>query len=438
MNFFILLIQLLFSYEILKFLQSSKTLNTQLTKYGNTETSVLIETSKFTRFFHHVMDTFTILLIFSAVIMGLVNIPFIKDFLNSWSNRIGEQAVIFIIVVFFRVFYYLTLEAILGVTPAKLLSETRVVDQQGAKPSTNKIISRTLLRLVPFEAFSFFMHSGLHDKTSGTYVVNEKRTGVKGSLYFLMIPVSLILGFALWYGVETYNQVKADRQFALEEKLKNEIFLEKLKNISTHDVLILKAINYDHDAIFLKTEIIENEAITFVILDTEKDYRPYFGEFYNSRQAENVVEKIYEIEKQNPETVKITKKNILKANETIGNENFQYKKGLTIFGKQFEITEIKTYFEPRFNVYHSQSGDNSFVGIQNEGWPATLIAVTKFTPKDGNLPIQMTKNDNSITLIGTKTDTFDFQIKVKDSLNRIFSYKISKKKDLNPIIKKIK
>jgi len=69
--------------------------------------------------------------------------------------------------------YYLTCEFFFGRTVAKLITRTRVVSSDGGKSTLKQIAIRTVVRLVPFEIFSFFgtYPVGWHDKWSGTRVV---------------------------------------------------------------------------------------------------------------------------------------------------------------------------------------------------------------------------------------------------------------------------
>jgi uncharacterized RDD family membrane protein YckC len=69
--------------------------------------------------------------------------------------------------------YHVVFEWLIGRTPAKFLTGTRVVTVSGGKPSFGQILGRTLARFVPFEPFSFFgsTPTGWHDRWSGTRVV---------------------------------------------------------------------------------------------------------------------------------------------------------------------------------------------------------------------------------------------------------------------------
>ncbi len=70
--------------------------------------------------------------------------------------------------------YYAGFEAILGRTPAKFVTGTRVVGADGGRPSLAQILGRTLTRFIPFEALTFFGHAGWHDRWSGTRVVRTR------------------------------------------------------------------------------------------------------------------------------------------------------------------------------------------------------------------------------------------------------------------------
>lgn len=71
--------------------------------------------------------------------------------------------------------YYGLFETILGQTPGKFVTNTRVIMRDGSKPGNTPILVRTLCREIPFEPLSFlFMpRMGLHDFFSKTLVVDN-------------------------------------------------------------------------------------------------------------------------------------------------------------------------------------------------------------------------------------------------------------------------
>jgi uncharacterized RDD family membrane protein YckC len=69
--------------------------------------------------------------------------------------------------------YYSFFEAMTGQTPAKYITKTRVVNEEGEKPDMNTILIRSLCRYIPFEPFSFLGsdNRGWHDTISKTQVI---------------------------------------------------------------------------------------------------------------------------------------------------------------------------------------------------------------------------------------------------------------------------
>jgi len=102
-----------------------------------------------------------------GVLQAITGIPFI-DILEQ-----NNQHVVGIVII---IVYFILFESIFGRTPAKFITKTRVLDENGDRPSLDKIIVRSLIRLIPFEGLAIFGEGGrtLHDKWSGTYVIDEK------------------------------------------------------------------------------------------------------------------------------------------------------------------------------------------------------------------------------------------------------------------------
>jgi uncharacterized RDD family membrane protein YckC len=60
--------------------------------------------------------------------------------------------------------YFVPQEAFFGRTLGKLVTGTKVVNEDGSKLTFGKAVARTLCRFIPFEAFSFL---GGHDRPKG-------------------------------------------------------------------------------------------------------------------------------------------------------------------------------------------------------------------------------------------------------------------------------
>ena len=74
--------------------------------------------------------------------------------------------------------YFVIFEATLKKSPAKFLTGTKVVNENGGDASFGQILGRIACRFIPFEAFSFLFGDsarvvGWHDKFSGTLVVKD-------------------------------------------------------------------------------------------------------------------------------------------------------------------------------------------------------------------------------------------------------------------------
>jgi uncharacterized RDD family membrane protein YckC len=83
----------------------------------------------------------------------------------------------YLVTLLFMVSYYLVMEGILGFTVGKLITGTRVVNEEGRSAGFGQILGRTFSRLVPFDALSFFgtPSIGWHDRWSGTRVIKVRR-----------------------------------------------------------------------------------------------------------------------------------------------------------------------------------------------------------------------------------------------------------------------
>lgn len=72
--------------------------------------------------------------------------------------------------------YYIIMEASFGKTVGKFVTGTKVVTENGEKPSLGAIIGRSFCRLIPFEAFSLLGSDtvGWHDSIPKTRVIRDR------------------------------------------------------------------------------------------------------------------------------------------------------------------------------------------------------------------------------------------------------------------------
>ncbi len=70
--------------------------------------------------------------------------------------------------------YYFILEYYFGRTVGKFISRTKVITHKKPNKRIHPILTRTLLRLVPIDIFSFlFTRNGFHDQFSKTSVIRN-------------------------------------------------------------------------------------------------------------------------------------------------------------------------------------------------------------------------------------------------------------------------
>lgn len=439
-SFLIYIFQIYLIYTILKYIAKSKMLSTSIREYGEKQRIVLNETSRWTRFFHHITDILVMILTLSPIAIVVVRIPFVENFVKSIAQFLGDRPTVALISAFFIVIYYFICELTFGMTAAKMLSETRVVDENGNHPTMGKIAKRSFLRLVPFENFTFFMAAGLHDRSSETYVVNEERTGIRGSWYFLLIPIFLIIGGGTFFIIDAREKAEYQKNAMAESLQERELFIENIKNLSTDEVLELSAINYDAEDIYLKVENISKDSVTFMIIDSSKEYKNDDGEIISKYRIKDNIEKIYEIEKKTPTIINFSKNELLASkNTTKSDYDSDVEKGINVLGKQFSVKNIESYFGPNFKISDITYGSQDRVILANYGWPADLIEISNAELQSGQLPMRIDKTRRSSAELVAKTKgNFSITIKAKDTLNRIFTYEISQKENLPAVIKKIK
>jgi uncharacterized RDD family membrane protein YckC len=132
--------------------------------------------SKSQRFLNFVIDLFVVYML-TIGIGAAINIigELIGNFkLSEWiiSLSITENIIGGLIVLFF---YYTIMELYFSRTFGKYFTKTMVVKHNGSRPKVKSIIIRTLVRMIPIDAFSFLSNDarGWHDTLSVTYVVDK-------------------------------------------------------------------------------------------------------------------------------------------------------------------------------------------------------------------------------------------------------------------------
>ncbi len=124
--------------------------------------------SRVKRIINFSIDTFIVINGISFLIMYIVIEKANKE---TTLMMISMQVILYLSIF---VIYYILCEKFFGKTIGKFITRTKVIAVDGTKPGFGKVLGRTLLRLVPFEIFSFMgkKPTGWHDRGSDTLVVN--------------------------------------------------------------------------------------------------------------------------------------------------------------------------------------------------------------------------------------------------------------------------
>jgi uncharacterized RDD family membrane protein YckC len=135
--------------------------------------------SKNRRFANYVIDSIVIVLMLLVIITSVVIIAILFELhdLLIWMQQI-PRVQSYAIGAVFSTAYFFIFEAAGATTFGKLITGTKVVmAETGAKPAAGTILKRSLVRLIPFQAFSFLGEgsTGWHDSISGTTVVDVKK-----------------------------------------------------------------------------------------------------------------------------------------------------------------------------------------------------------------------------------------------------------------------
>ncbi|TWP31035.1 RDD family protein [Apibacter muscae] len=120
------------------------------------------------RFANYLIDNFIFLLLY--IFIGVLF--FIKDemYMNSifYNNEI--------VIGFYYVLYMFLLEVLFkGRSLGKFITRTKVITLHGGVPTKRQYLARSLIRIIPFEPFSFFREvGGSHDLWTNTRVVKAQ------------------------------------------------------------------------------------------------------------------------------------------------------------------------------------------------------------------------------------------------------------------------
>jgi uncharacterized RDD family membrane protein YckC len=383
---------LIYAYLALKKWQNYRNLSTETTGEGENASTTLVLATKSQRFFHILLDLLVVVISFTPYIGSL---SVIGKFLNEIVQKLGEETVILLLLIFARIIYYVFFEALFSATPAKMLTETRVVDFEGEHLGLGRTFKRTLCRFVPFEPFSFFgAYSGWHDLWSDSYIAKEEQRGMKGGLYRWSFLLMALLVYGCYQTVETINTRKSNRERDFRDQKLIEKQIKDLQNISP-DYVLTPTIELipqpqppvTEGRVTLREEIItqvwkvdrvEGDSLVCLVLPTTSSY---------ATGAD--IRGVYQQLGMNAETIKISKKDVERTLPAKANEALRFSYEPTIFvnmpdGRtRFGIKAVNAYFGYEFkSASSSYSPSTTYKGaqtmslsIENLGLNGTLLKI---------------------------------------------------------------
>jgi uncharacterized RDD family membrane protein YckC len=128
-------------------------------------------TSRGNRFINFIIDSF------AAIILAIPIYFLIILIVGISGGNIGAVSEWILDVIYYMLWvsYFIFFEHFTGKTLGKMVTKTKVVTEEGEKPSLKSIIGRSFARLIPLEAFSYLQDNprGWHDSLSRTMVVDD-------------------------------------------------------------------------------------------------------------------------------------------------------------------------------------------------------------------------------------------------------------------------
>ena len=118
------------------------------------------------------MKIISAIIYFIAAFIAFDGYNSLLDWLNSFDK--AQNFLLWTIIMFL---YYAAFEIVFARTISKYFTKTIVVKIDGSKPKLTDVLGRTLVRIIPFEYFTFFRgrKPGWHDELSKTYVVKKDK-----------------------------------------------------------------------------------------------------------------------------------------------------------------------------------------------------------------------------------------------------------------------
>jgi uncharacterized RDD family membrane protein YckC len=428
-------ILLYITQRVLRYFNQIKEFEVEVHEHNGSTLSYSQIATKGQRVTHALLDGLITFFVFSPFVENILF--YLSGYSISISYSLGKPALLAIFIIC-RIIYYIVFEITFTATPAKMMTETRVVDSDGNQASPVRIFGRTMARLIPFEGFSFLVNSGWHDRLSGTNVVQEKATGKAGGIYYLIPPVIIVLivGYVSIKTQITEHRIVNDYQ-AENQRFENEL-QRKLKQAGTNVFFTLERINKwgsDGNGLktgkFLKVEQAKSDSINFTIVNA-------YGTIFDP-PGQMEAEAAYKTGHDTLTHITLARHDLQSAllkNHQDYHSDDSTVRGFKIDGTLYAIKTIDTFFQPNIGLSKTFGYGNNYlnIGLDNTGWPANIVKVD-LLQGEGKLksvlpiPIRASLNQNSSKFIEATVDGDDIDFKVnitvQDTIGRTQVYQIT-------------
>lgn len=272
---------------------------------------------------------------------------------------------------------------------------------------------------------------GWHDDWSDTYVVQEKRQGVHGGYYFLLIPLFLFLGIGGFLGIESYKKHLLHKQEKEQFEETRDRLEQSLGKLTTDHVITIST-GYG-SPIYLKPETIYKDSIDFAYTDSR-----HLSAFDDERrELENTL--------LDPEglldRVTLTQKELSEA--ILREYDPALKKEYSLIGtidllkdgNLYYIVNIEQWYAPSLSLdddIYSPTSDGKTIAMsfKNAGWPAEIVKIENKGDevKWPALPLELNSSDymknTQILGKGDNVENVDTDFYIKDELGRIQVYNV--------------
>jgi uncharacterized RDD family membrane protein YckC len=128
-----------------------------------------VPVGRWPRFFNFLIDRVVIAgMSFVVGVLGAIFFGATEETFSGFANIAVSYGLTFI--------YYTFMEGVTGTTLGKLVTGTKIIGEDGLRPSFGKMLQRSLCRLIPFEPLSYLASDarGWHDTITKTWVVKSR------------------------------------------------------------------------------------------------------------------------------------------------------------------------------------------------------------------------------------------------------------------------